>query len=102
VPNFFKWERPPAGVPPPLHLYTRYCVYADLFRLSYDGRLTTFGEAYQNNEDSTWGQKTQQFAQQHSTYKGSGGGGRGKGNNGGGGGNRKNFKKKMRFGYGYA
>jgi hypothetical protein len=75
VPNFFKWERHPAGVQPPLHLYTRYCVYADLFRLGYDGRLTTFGEAYQNTVDSKWGQKTQEFAQQHSTSKGNGGGG---------------------------
>jgi hypothetical protein len=72
---------------------TCYCVYADSFRLSYDSRLTTFGEAYQNTVDSTWGQKTQQFAQQHSTYKGNGGGGSGKGKKGGGGGNRKKFKK---------
>ena len=92
VPNFFKWERHPAGVQPPLHLYTRYCVYADLFRLGYDGRLTTFGEAYQNTVDSKWGQKTQEFAQQHSTSKGNGGGGGGKGKKGGGGGNRKIFK----------
>ena len=62
---------------------TCYCVYADSFRLSYDGCLTTFGEAYRNSVDPNWGQKSQLFAEQHFTYKGSGGdGGNGNGKKG--------------------
>lgn len=102
--HFFSFNRDPENVRPPLQLYIRYCVYADMFRLTQDGQLTTFGEAYMKTTDPTWGQVTQQFANEHSTYKykdrgasgggasGGGPGGNGKGYKNGGGG-RKGFKK---------
>ena len=66
-----------------------YCVYADLFRLSYNGRLTAYGKTYQNSVDNDWGKMPLEFAAKHSSFKPSSD----KGKKGGGGGNRKNFKR---------
>jgi hypothetical protein len=68
--------------------FTCYCVYADLFRLSYDGRLTAYGEAYQQSVDKDWDKTTSEFAAKHSTFKPSSG----KGKKGGNGGYRKSCK----------
>ena len=65
-----------------------YCVYADLFRLSYNGRLTAYGKTYQNSVDNDWGKMPLEFAAKHSSFKPSSD----KGKKGGGGGNRKIFK----------
>ena len=57
-------------------------------RLSYDGRLTSYGEAYQQSVDKEWDKTTSEFAAKHSTFKPSSG----KGKKGGNGGYRKSSK----------
>lgn len=52
----------------PSTLWARYCVYADLFNLTNNGKLTAYGVAYSNLHDENWEKKVREFASKHQKY----------------------------------